>query len=79
VLTKVYKDYTPPFGGDYVWFIQHFGLSGSDGVIPAAKKAIPRQYWFINKKNTTIQSLASQPLVSRISFPLTRFPIWTET
>jgi hypothetical protein len=50
VLTKVYKDYTPPLPGDYVWFIQHFGLLGSDGVIPAAKKAIPRQYWFINKK-----------------------------
>jgi hypothetical protein len=48
--TKVYKDYTPPFGGEYVWFIQHFGLLGSDGVIPADKKAIPRQYWFINKK-----------------------------
>lgn len=50
MLTKVYKDYTPPLPGDYVWFIQHFGLLGSDGVIPAAKKAIPRQYWFINKK-----------------------------
>ena len=48
--TKVYKDYTPPFGGEYVWFIQHFGLLGSDGVIPADKKAIPRQYWFINEK-----------------------------
>jgi hypothetical protein len=47
---KVYKDHTPPFGGEYVWFIQHFGLLGSDGVIPADKKAIPRQYWFISGK-----------------------------
>jgi hypothetical protein len=47
---KVYKDYTPPFGGEYVWFIQHFGLLGSDGVIPADKKAIPRQYWFVKGK-----------------------------
>jgi hypothetical protein len=47
---KVYKDYTPPFGGEYVWFIQHFGLLGSDGVIPADKKAIPRRYWFIKEK-----------------------------
>ena len=35
---------------DYAWFIQHFTLLGSDGVIPADKKAIPRQYWFINGK-----------------------------
>jgi hypothetical protein len=48
--TKVYKDYTPPFGGEYVWFIQHFSLLGSDGVIPADKKAIPRQYWFVDGK-----------------------------
>jgi len=47
---KVYQDYTPPFGGEYVWFIQHFGLLGSDGVIPADKKAIPGQYWFVNGK-----------------------------
>jgi hypothetical protein len=47
---KVYKDYTPPFGGEYVWFIQHFTLLGSDGVIPADKRAIPRQYWFIRGK-----------------------------
>lgn len=47
---KVYKDYTPPFGGEYVWFIQHFGLLGSDGVIPADKRAIPTQYWFANGK-----------------------------
>lgn len=47
---KVYKDYTPPFGGEYVWFIQHLGLLGSDGVIPADKRAIPRQYWFVNQK-----------------------------
>jgi hypothetical protein len=47
---KVYKDYTPPFGGEYVWFIQHFTLLGSDGVIPADKKAIPRQYWYVNGK-----------------------------
>ena len=47
---KVYKDYTPPFGGEYVWLIQHFSLLGSDGVIPADKKAIPRQYWFVNEK-----------------------------
>jgi hypothetical protein len=44
---KVYKDYTPPFGGECAWFIEHFGLLGSDGVIPAHKKAIPRQYWFV--------------------------------
>lgn len=48
--TKVYKDYTPPFGGEYAWFIQHFTLLGIDGVIPADKRAIPRQYWFINRK-----------------------------
>src|SRR5260370_5414580 len=47
---KVYKDYTPPFGGEYVWFIQHFSLLGSDGVIPSDKEAIPRQYWFVNHK-----------------------------
>jgi hypothetical protein len=47
---KVYKNYEPPFGGEYVWFIQHFGLLGSDDVIPADKRAIPRQYWFINGK-----------------------------
>lgn len=47
---KVYKDHSPPFGGEYVWFIQHFGLLGSDGVIPADKKAIPAQYWFVNGK-----------------------------
>jgi hypothetical protein len=47
---KVYKDYTPPFGGEYVWFIQHFTLLGTDGVIPADKKAIPSTYWFINGK-----------------------------
>lgn len=47
---KVYKDYTPPFGGVYVWFIQHFTLLGSDDVMPADKRAIPRQYWFINGK-----------------------------
>jgi hypothetical protein len=35
---------------EYAWFIQHFSLVGSDGVIPADKKAIPRQYWFINGK-----------------------------
>jgi hypothetical protein len=45
---KIFKDYTPPFGGEYAWFIQHFSLLGSDGVIPADKKAIPSQYWFIN-------------------------------
>ncbi len=47
---KVYKHYTPPFGGEYVWFIQHLSLLGSDGVIPADKKAIPRQYWFVTGK-----------------------------
>ena len=47
---KVYRDYTLPFGGEYVWFIQHFGLLGSDGVIPADKNAIPRQYWFVSGK-----------------------------
>lgn len=35
---------------EYAWFIQHLSLLGSDGVIPADKKAIPRQYWFINGK-----------------------------
>lgn len=34
----------------YAWFIQHFSLLGSDDVTPADKKAIPRQYWFINGK-----------------------------
>lgn len=46
--TKVYKH-----GQDeqeYAWFIQHFSLLGSDGVIPAGKKAIPRHYSFINGK-----------------------------
>jgi|SRR5579863_459802 len=47
---KVYKDSAPTFGGEYAWFIQHFGLLGSDGVIPADKRAIPREYWFINGK-----------------------------
>jgi hypothetical protein len=45
---KVYKH-----GSDqqeYAWFIQHFSVLGSDGVIPADKKAIPRHYWFINGK-----------------------------
>lgn len=35
---------------EYAWYIQHLSLLGSDGVIPADKKAIPRQYWFINGK-----------------------------
>jgi hypothetical protein len=35
---------------EYGWFIQHLSLLGSDGVIPADRKAIPRQYWFINGK-----------------------------
>jgi hypothetical protein len=47
---KVYKDYTQALGSEHVWFIQHFTLLGSDGVIPADKKAIPRQYWFVNGK-----------------------------
>jgi hypothetical protein len=46
--TKVYKH--GPDEQEYAWFIQHFTLLGSDGVIPADKKAIPRQYWFINGK-----------------------------
>jgi hypothetical protein len=50
VFVKVYKDYAPPFGGPYVWFIQHFTLLGSDDVMPADKRAIPRQYWFIKGK-----------------------------
>lgn len=47
---KVYKDCTSTLGGEHVWFIQHFGLLGSDGVIPADKQAIPRQYWFVTGK-----------------------------
>jgi hypothetical protein len=35
---------------EYAWFIQHFSLLGSDGVIPADEKAIPRQCWFIKGK-----------------------------
>jgi hypothetical protein len=46
--TKVYKH--GPGEQEYAWFIQHFTLLGSDGVIPADKKAIPRQYWFVNGK-----------------------------
>jgi len=45
---KVYKH--GPDEQEYAWFIQHFSLLGSDGVIPADKKAIPRQYWFLNGK-----------------------------
>lgn len=44
--TKVYKHGSNE--PEYAWFIQHFTLLGSDGVIPADKKAIPRQYWFVN-------------------------------
>jgi hypothetical protein len=43
---KVYKH--GPDEQEYAWFIQHFSQLGSDGVIPADKKAIPRHYWFIN-------------------------------
>lgn len=46
--TKVYKHDT--HGQEYAWFIQHFTLLGSDGVIPADKNAIPRTYWYINGK-----------------------------
>jgi hypothetical protein len=46
--TKVYKH--EPDEQEYAWFIQHFTLLGSDGVIPADKKAIPRQYWFVDGK-----------------------------
>jgi hypothetical protein len=46
--TKVYKH--EPDEHEYAWFIQHFTLLGSDGVIPADKKAIPRQYWLVNGK-----------------------------
>jgi hypothetical protein len=35
---------------EYAWFIQHFTLLGSDGVIPADKNAMPRQYWFVSGK-----------------------------
>jgi hypothetical protein len=35
---------------EYAWFIQHFPLLGSDGVMPVEKKGSPRQYWFINSK-----------------------------
>jgi hypothetical protein len=45
---KVYKH--DPNEQEYAWFIQHFTLLGSDGVIPAHKNAIPRQYWFVNGK-----------------------------
>lgn len=46
---KVYKS-NEPREQEYAWFIQHFTLLGSDGVIPADKKAIPRHYWFISGK-----------------------------
>lgn len=45
---KVYKPNTE--GQEYAWFIQHFSVLGSDGVIPADKDAIPRNYWYINGK-----------------------------
>jgi hypothetical protein len=45
---KVYKNDSNE--QEYAWFIQHFTLLGSDGVIPAQKNAIPRQYWFIKGK-----------------------------
>jgi hypothetical protein len=45
---KVYKHGSKE--QEYAWFIQHFTLLGSDGVIPADKKAIPTQYWFISGK-----------------------------
>jgi hypothetical protein len=49
---------------EYAWFIQHFSLLGSDDVIPADKRAIPRQYWFINGKyyeSTTAFASGSSP------------------
>jgi hypothetical protein len=46
---KVYKIHGPS-EQEYAWFIQHFTLLGSDGVIPADKNAVPRQYWFTNEK-----------------------------
>ncbi len=46
--TKIYKH--GPDEQEYAWFIQHLTLLGSDGVIPADKNAIPRQYWFISGK-----------------------------
>jgi hypothetical protein len=35
---------------EYAWFIQHFSLLGTDGVIPCDKKAVPSTYWYINGK-----------------------------
>lgn len=46
---KVYKS-PEPTEQEYAWFIQHFTLLGSDGVIPADKNAIPRHYWSISGK-----------------------------
>jgi hypothetical protein len=40
----------PKSQNECAWFIQHFSLLGSDGVIPANKKAVPRHYWFINDR-----------------------------
>jgi hypothetical protein len=33
---------------EYAWFIQYFGLLGTDGVIPCDKSAVPGSYWYIN-------------------------------
>jgi len=35
---------------EYAWFIQHFTLLGTDGVIPCDKRAVPSTYWYINGK-----------------------------
>jgi hypothetical protein len=44
------KVHSPQKEQEYAWFIQHFTLVGSDGVIPADKTAVPRLYWFVDGK-----------------------------
>jgi hypothetical protein len=58
---------------EYAWFIQHFSLLGSDGVIPADKKAIPRQYWFINGGGTNPHSTDQHKEAQRVKFDITTF------
>lgn len=43
---------------EYAWFIQHFSLLGTDGVIPCDKRAIPNTYWYINGKYYESQSVS---------------------
>lgn len=47
---KVYSSQGSFPSGEYSWFIQRRGLLGSDGVIPAAKNAIPTNLWFVKGK-----------------------------